>query len=81
MVFDHQDAGAGALSVFGAVSEAGDWGDSTSAALAARWAPGRRTVNWLPRFCPSLAAVTVPPCNSTSRRTSVRPIPKPPWER
>ena len=42
---------------------------------------GRRTLNSLPFPRPSLRASTVPPCNSTSRFTSVRPIPKPPWDR
>ena len=42
---------------------------------------GTRMTNSLPRFAPSLMAWTVPPCSSTRRRTSVRPIPRPPWER
>ena len=36
--------------------------------------------NSLPRPAPSLAAVSVPPCSSTSIRASVRPIPSPPSE-
>ena len=42
---------------------------------------GRRTVNSLPWPGPSLWAVTRPPCISTSDRTRVRPIPRPPRER
>ena len=34
-------------------------------------------MNSLPRPLPSLAAVTVPPCIFTSRRTSARPMPRP----
>ena len=30
---------------------------------------------------PSLWATTVPPCSSTSRLTSVSPMPRPPWDR
>ena len=42
---------------------------------------GRRTVNVLPRPTPGLSAVTLPPCSSTSRRTSARPMPRPPCAR
>ena len=46
------------------------------------WArAGRRTTNSLPLPGPSLWAVTVPPCISTSLRTSVSPMPSPPCER
>ena len=50
---------------------------------AARRAPARprarsRTVNSAPLPSPSLAALTVPPCSSTSCFTSVSPIPSPP---
>ena len=38
-------------------------------------------MNSLPLPGPSLAAVTLPPCISTSFRTSVRPMPRPPSER
>ena len=38
-------------------------------------------MNSLPWPGPSLRASTVPPCISTSRRTSVRPIPSPPCAR
>ena len=41
---------------------------------------GSRTVNSLPRPGPSLSAVIVPPCSSTSFLTIVRPTPKPPPE-
>jgi hypothetical protein len=44
-------------------------------------ASGSRTTTSLPRPSPSLWIVTVPPWSSTSLRTSVRPIPNPPWER
>ena len=37
-----------------------------------------RTVNLLPRPSPSLDATIVPPCSSTRRRTSGRPMPRPP---
>ena len=40
-------------------------------------APGSRTVKSLPLPGPSLAAVTLPPCSSTSARTRVSPIPRP----
>ena len=39
---------------------------------------GRVTVNVLPWPSPSLAAVTVPPCISTSPLTSASPMPSPP---
>ena len=42
---------------------------------------GRRTTNSLPLPSPSLCAVTVPPCISTSERTSVSPTPSPPSAR
>ena len=42
---------------------------------------GRRTTNSLPWPGPSLRASTLPPCISTSRLTSVRPIPSPPCDR
>jgi hypothetical protein len=38
-------------------------------------------MNSLPRPTPSLLAITLPPCNSTSVRTSVRPMPSPPCAR
>ena len=44
-------------------------------------ASGRRTTNSLPWPGPALLALTVPPCISTSRFTSVRPMPSPPWAR
>ena len=40
---------------------------------------GRLTMNSAPVPGPPLRASTVPPCISTSRFTSVRPMPKPPW--
>ena len=49
-------------------------GASTAGAAA-----GRRTRCPCPG--PSLCASTVPPCISTSRLTSVSPMPRPPWER
>ena len=52
-----------------------------AAAVAARLVPfdiGSDTVNMLPRPMPSLCAVTVPPCISTSRFTRGRPMPSPP---
>ena len=42
---------------------------------------GSRTVNVLPLPSPSLSAVTVPPCISTSPFTSASPMPSPPVER
>src|SRR5262249_43571139 len=51
------------------------------AAPAAPAAGGSRTVNSLPWPRPGLLAVIVPPCISTSRLTSVSPIPSPPWGR
>ena len=42
---------------------------------------GRRTVNSLPWPGPSLWAVTRPSCISTSERTRVSPIPRPPRDR
>ena len=39
---------------------------------------GSRTVNVLPRPGPSLEAVTLPPCISTSFWTMVSPMPSPP---
>src|SRR5207253_7951004 len=39
---------------------------------------GSFTTNSLPFPGPSLNALTVPPCSSTSLRTSVRPMPRPP---
>src|ERR1041385_4781039 len=42
---------------------------------------GRRTTNSLPRPRPGLDASTHPECSSTSRRTTVRPMPRPPCER
>ncbi len=39
---------------------------------------GSVTVNTLPRPGPSLRASMVPPCSSTRRRASVRPMPRPP---
>ncbi len=38
---------------------------------------GRRRINVLPRPGPALVALTWPPCNSTSLRTSARPTPRP----
>ena len=38
-------------------------------------------MNSLPLPGPSLCAVTVPPCSSTRRLTSVSPMPRPPWRR
>ena len=35
----------------------------------------------LPRPAPALSATTLPPCSSASRRTSVRPMPRPAWLR
>ena len=42
---------------------------------------GKRITNSLPWSAPSLWASMVPPWSSTSRRTSVRPMPSPPCER
>jgi hypothetical protein len=42
---------------------------------------GRRTVKVLPCPWPLLAAVTMPPCSATSRRTTARPSPRPPGVR
>ena len=42
---------------------------------------GSRTTNSLPRPGPSLNASTDPPCISTRRLTSVKPMPSPPWDR
>ena len=52
-----------------------------AACVAASAASGRRTVNTLPAFAPPLSAATLPPCISTRRRTSDRPMPSPPCER
>ena len=38
-------------------------------------------MNSLPRPAPSLVAETVPPCSSTSFRTTVSPMPRPPCDR
>jgi len=42
---------------------------------------GSETVKVLPWPEPGLLARTVPPCNSTSCFTMLRPSPKPPWRR
>ena len=42
---------------------------------------GRRTTNSLPCPSPALCASTDPPCISTSRFTSVKPMPSPPCDR
>jgi len=50
---------------------------SGASSAGAAPAPGSFTRNSLPRLRPWLVAVTVPPCNSTIRRTSARPRPSP----
>src|SRR5882724_11514633 len=58
---------------------------SSSSVLASRRTAGGQsgsfTVNRLPQPSPSLAASTWPPCSSTSWRTRVKPIPRPPRRR
>ena len=54
---------------------------ATRSGVGASGCSGRRTTNSLPWPGPALRASTVPPCSSTSRFTSVRPMPRPPCER
>ena len=42
---------------------------------------GSVTMNSLPRPCPALAAVMLPPCSAVRLRTSDSPMPRPPWLR
>ncbi|KYF89499.1 hypothetical protein BE20_20305 [Sorangium cellulosum] len=56
-------------------------GPAAPSASAGGSTAGRRTVNSLPRPSPSLAAATEPLCISTSRFTSVSPMPRPPRAR
>ena len=61
---------------------AGAGAGTTGATIAAASSStGSRSTNSLPRPMPSLCAATEPPCISTRRRTSERPMPSPPTER
>ena len=56
-------------------------GMAAGAGGAATERAGSRTVNALPSPRPALDTVTVPPCSSTSRCTSDKPMPSPPRAR
>src|SRR5688572_10874596 len=52
------------------------WSVQARAPAGAAGKYGSATVNVAPRPAPGLAADTVPPCSSTSRRTMDRPMPR-----
>ena len=60
---------------------ASSWPASSRGARAGTRISGSRTTKRQPRSGPSLVACTAPPCISTSRLTSARPMPRPPCAR